>query len=49
MLPPMLILKGEPNGQIANREFVTDLDYSHYASQKKVWMDGWMDESMMNK
>jgi hypothetical protein len=44
-LPSFLVLKGAPNGRIANRKFVMYPGHGHYVCQKKAWMD----KDVMNK
>jgi hypothetical protein len=39
MLPPMLIFKGAPNGQITKTEFAMYPVDGHYLCQPKAWMD----------
>jgi hypothetical protein len=39
LLPPMLIFKGQTNGQIATKELQTFPANCFYACQPKAWMD----------
>jgi hypothetical protein len=45
MLPPMFVIKGAPDSCIVRHKFSSYSECSHYACQKKAWMDN----EMMNK